>query len=138
MSADPAGPVDGLNLFRMVRNNPVSFIDHDGRVPAKLSDAEFQSVLPKPAINYARWEEYRLTRSVSLPTTKATMKQTGDEKNFLGYHGTNERSAKNILANVLANDQIPNGQIGQGFYILKTDTLLKVLLTHQGRSENRD
>ncbi|WP_338524031.1 RHS repeat-associated core domain-containing protein [Pseudomonas batumici] len=30
ISADPAGTVDGLNLYAMVRNNPVSFIDPDG------------------------------------------------------------------------------------------------------------
>ncbi len=33
LSADPAGTVDGLNLFRMVRNNPVSMQDNDGRLP---------------------------------------------------------------------------------------------------------
>ncbi|OTA14567.1 insecticidal toxin, SepC/Tcc class [Xenorhabdus vietnamensis] len=31
LSADPAGTVDGLNLFRMVSNNPISFFDTDGR-----------------------------------------------------------------------------------------------------------
>ncbi|EAM5970562.1 RHS repeat protein [Salmonella enterica] len=30
MSADPAGTVDGLNLFRMVRNNPVKYSDASG------------------------------------------------------------------------------------------------------------
>ncbi|MDI6539540.1 RHS repeat protein [Pantoea ananatis] len=30
MSADPAGTVDGLNLFRMVRNNPVTLRDTNG------------------------------------------------------------------------------------------------------------
>jgi RHS repeat-associated protein len=30
-SADPAGYVDGVNLYRYVRNNPVSFFDPDGR-----------------------------------------------------------------------------------------------------------
>ncbi|EUM23649.1 hypothetical protein L462_04337, partial [Enterobacter sp. BIDMC 26] len=30
LSADPAGTVDGLNLFRMCRNNPVTFRDPDG------------------------------------------------------------------------------------------------------------
>uniref|UniRef100_UPI00289D850F RHS repeat-associated core domain-containing protein n=1 Tax=Pseudescherichia sp. TaxID=2055881 RepID=UPI00289D850F len=30
VSADPAGEVDGLNLFRMVRNNPVTFFDAKG------------------------------------------------------------------------------------------------------------
>ncbi|QHM95138.1 RHS repeat domain-containing protein [Kosakonia sacchari] len=33
LSADPAGGIDGLNLFRMVRNNPVALHDPDGLVP---------------------------------------------------------------------------------------------------------
>ncbi|WP_067703062.1 RHS repeat-associated core domain-containing protein [Erwinia sp. ErVv1] len=33
LSSDPAGTVDGLNLFRMVRNNPLSYSDSDGRMP---------------------------------------------------------------------------------------------------------
>ncbi len=35
LSADPAGTVDGLNLYRMVRNNPVTLHDPDGRAPEK-------------------------------------------------------------------------------------------------------
>ncbi|MEQ5225928.1 RHS repeat-associated core domain-containing protein, partial [Proteus cibi] len=37
LSADPAGTVDGLNLYRMVRNNPVTLYDPDGRKPKWLS-----------------------------------------------------------------------------------------------------
>lgn len=33
LSSDPAGTVDGLNLFRMVLNNPVIFVDPDGLRP---------------------------------------------------------------------------------------------------------
>ncbi|MGK9086241.1 hypothetical protein KXR64_20940 [Brucella intermedia] len=33
LSADPAGAVDGLNLYRMVRNNPVTLKDNDGLRP---------------------------------------------------------------------------------------------------------
>jgi insecticidal toxin complex protein TccC len=32
LSADPAGTVDGLNLYSMVRNSPLSAIDDDGRM----------------------------------------------------------------------------------------------------------
>ncbi|HCZ4708908.1 TPA: RHS repeat protein [Salmonella enterica subsp. enterica serovar Saintpaul str. CFSAN004144] len=32
-ASDPAGEVDGLNLFRIVRNNPISLFDPDGRTP---------------------------------------------------------------------------------------------------------
>lgn len=38
INTDPAGVVDGLNLFRMVRNNPLTFIDEDGKVPVNLDD----------------------------------------------------------------------------------------------------
>lgn len=33
LSSDPAGTVDGLNLYRMVRNNPITLHDDDGRMP---------------------------------------------------------------------------------------------------------
>ncbi|WP_081946037.1 RHS repeat-associated core domain-containing protein [Cedecea neteri] len=35
LSADPAGTIDGLNLFRMCRNSPVTFKDSDGCAPAR-------------------------------------------------------------------------------------------------------
>ncbi|ELG2859194.1 RHS repeat protein [Salmonella enterica] len=38
LSADPADMVDGLNLFRMVRNNPVTLHDPDGLAPGGLLD----------------------------------------------------------------------------------------------------
>ena len=37
LSADPAGAVDGLNLFRMVRNNPVTLLDRYGTLTARPS-----------------------------------------------------------------------------------------------------
>ncbi|MDR6959123.1 insecticidal toxin complex protein TccC [Pseudomonas brassicacearum] len=33
VNPDPAGEVDGLNLYRMVRNNPLTFFDTDGLAP---------------------------------------------------------------------------------------------------------
>ncbi|MBF6026389.1 RHS repeat protein [Pseudomonas sp. P115] len=33
LNSDPAGPIDGLNLYRMVRNNPVTLNDPDGLSP---------------------------------------------------------------------------------------------------------
>lgn len=40
LSADPAGTVDGLNLFRMVRNNPVTLYDDNGLAPSSNIDAQ--------------------------------------------------------------------------------------------------
>jgi insecticidal toxin complex protein TccC len=39
VSADPAGEVDGLNLYCMVGNNPVRFVDHQGLVKDDVIDA---------------------------------------------------------------------------------------------------
>lgn len=33
INPDPAGDIDGLNRFRMVRNNPITLFDQDGRDP---------------------------------------------------------------------------------------------------------
>ncbi|EUM24127.1 RHS repeat-associated core domain-containing protein, partial [Enterobacter sp. BIDMC 26] len=38
LSADPAGTVDGLNVFRMVRNNPTTLVDDDGRQPSSAEE----------------------------------------------------------------------------------------------------
>lgn len=38
INPDPAGDVDGLNLYRMVRNNPLRFRDGDGRDPEDADD----------------------------------------------------------------------------------------------------
>ncbi|XTZ38639.1 RHS repeat-associated core domain-containing protein [Salmonella enterica] len=35
LSADPSGTTDGLNLYRMVRNNPIRFKDEDGLIPGE-------------------------------------------------------------------------------------------------------
>lgn len=37
LSADPEGTVDGTNLYRMVRNNPIIFVDPDGLKPFKYN-----------------------------------------------------------------------------------------------------
>ncbi|AOI68876.1 RHS repeat-associated core domain-containing protein [Burkholderia ubonensis] len=54
LNPDPVGSVDGLNLYRMVRNNPPSFQDPDGKMPfrkcfgmkSKSRDAEEMPYVP--------------------------------------------------------------------------------------------
>lgn len=50
LSSDPAGTVDGPNLYRMARNNPASLIDSDGRVTslaciASANEARFEELI---------------------------------------------------------------------------------------------
>ncbi len=46
LSADPGGTVDGLNLFRALRNNPLTFKDADGRVPEMAESVEQDNATP--------------------------------------------------------------------------------------------
>jgi RHS repeat-associated protein len=50
LNPDPAGTVDGLNLFRMVRNKPVTLLDNDGLMPRKtqVQSAEETREAPLP------------------------------------------------------------------------------------------
>ncbi|RJG25195.1 RHS repeat-associated core domain-containing protein [Paenibacillus thiaminolyticus] len=41
LNPDPAGTVDGLNLYRMVRNNPIGLMDPDGNLPINMADYSF-------------------------------------------------------------------------------------------------
>jgi len=49
LNPDPGGTVDGLNLYRMVRNNPVTLQDADGRSPERKQIIE----------NYAQIKRYQ-------------------------------------------------------------------------------
>ncbi|WP_420231153.1 RHS repeat domain-containing protein [Pseudomonas sp. ABY48] len=40
VNPDPAGAVDGLNVYRMVRNNPVSWFDDNGLAPVKPGESD--------------------------------------------------------------------------------------------------
>ncbi|KMQ50392.1 putative insecticidal toxin protein [Chitinispirillum alkaliphilum] len=52
LSADPAGPVDGLNLYEYVRGNPVGLVDPDGRESWNLNDIPFSDRLSES--NYVK------------------------------------------------------------------------------------
>lgn len=52
LSADPAGTADGLNLFRMVRNNPLRFFDTNGLAP---SDDKSQQAIGRAYIKEAKY-----------------------------------------------------------------------------------
>ncbi|CAI8715379.1 RHS repeat protein [Kosakonia quasisacchari] len=79
LSADPSGAVDGLNLFRMVHNNPISLIDSDGRIslPAEILIVDVLNPLSKDPTN-AWFEELKWNPETSrLETTPAVYTRGG-------------------------------------------------------------
>ncbi|MGJ0637309.1 RHS repeat-associated core domain-containing protein [Xenorhabdus bovienii] len=84
LSADPAGTVDGLNLFRMVRNNPITWEDSDGRMPKRKREPEFENI---------EGVEFRLILSKKRSTVEVK-----DDK---GYLVSGDRTVKDLKTSAL-------------------------------------
>ncbi len=74
ISSDPDGPAEGLNLYCMVRNNPVTLHDTDGRAPAPLTRMdsaveEFESASRSEDIKAIRLYADRLDAITSAVNT---------------------------------------------------------------------
>ncbi|OCA54704.1 RHS repeat protein [Photorhabdus namnaonensis] len=73
LSADPAGTIDGLNLYRMVRNNPITLYDNDGLAPPRTRkrhpDSEGESESEDSSIGYRalRPDEQPFTHGLRPP-----------------------------------------------------------------------
>lgn len=90
LSSDPAGTIDGLNLFRMVRNNPVSMKDEDGRVAEWLDLA-----YPRERNNMVE-QIYKENAVVKMHHIKFT----AETKKILDETEKNEFSLKGLKPNV--------------------------------------
>ncbi|WP_367617485.1 RHS repeat domain-containing protein [Pseudomonas ekonensis] len=77
VSADPAGDVDGLNLYAMVNNNPIRYIDVGGtgleESQARQRIDEFSSVLnlTNSELKKLNYQLYNLTRKRDIYKTAA-------------------------------------------------------------------
>lgn len=100
LSADPAGTVDGLNLFCMVRNNPVTYRDEDGRALVDVSreytgqaharDAWFVMSTGAPGAAKLPFPD---TYSPELSREWSNAARTGYEQAFYGKLNDAERTA---------------------------------------------
>uniref|UniRef100_UPI0024B1D847 RHS repeat domain-containing protein n=1 Tax=Yersinia sp. Marseille-Q3913 TaxID=2830769 RepID=UPI0024B1D847 len=90
LSADPAGTIDGLNLYRMVRNNPVTLMDEDGLMGINLQDEFNKSsvngvIAPMTggAIFNDSWKNLELSVAVSYFNLYLEARQTGAARDWL-------------------------------------------------------
>ncbi|MEB5890017.1 RHS repeat-associated core domain-containing protein [Enterobacter roggenkampii] len=74
LNADPAGTIDGLNLYRMVRNNPVTLHDPDGLNPDEGIDWDKEAVTDYfSALNTLKGHLKTLDRSLAAMDDKANI-----------------------------------------------------------------
>lgn len=82
LSADPAGTVDGLNLYRMVRNNPITLSDPDGLSPVG-SEARLKQIARDLFVENIRRaglhiEEYKAIHRLAVEKTWHINVRTGN------------------------------------------------------------
>ena len=101
INPDPAGDVDGLNLFRMVRNNPLRFRDSDGRQPNEIDD-DYSENSPS-----ARFKGYQQDLETfwrrDLTKDESAARRTAVETGL-----THEVSDNNVINSLYTNPRVPN------------------------------
>lgn len=71
LSSDPAGPVDGLNLFSMVRNNPVTLFDSNGLISTGQEARELVGNAFVHPLHMAVFERISLEENLSMSVREA-------------------------------------------------------------------
>ena len=105
LSADPAGTIDGLNLFRMVRNNPILLHDPDGRMPKKKQNADdIMPSEPGPSHQQSMFDSGSLaTAAKNTPdavperVTSGSVKKTGKISFFKKIFSKKKQDEKKVL-----------------------------------------
>lgn len=74
LSADPAGPVDGLNIYAFVGGNPVTFVDRDGRwleeVLTNTNVVGIGGILILGGLGYTIYKYFSKDKKTTNSTTK--------------------------------------------------------------------
>jgi insecticidal toxin complex protein TccC len=82
VNADPEGEIDGLNLYRMVRNNPINFIDEQGLTPTKKvgtdSSKDLTSSKPKKFKTESKRGLFKKVTNQSPRVRERHISSTGD------------------------------------------------------------
>ncbi|WP_060507479.1 RHS repeat-associated core domain-containing protein [Pseudomonas sp. NBRC 111124] len=122
LGSDPAGPVDGLNLFCMVNNNPVVCVDLDGRVTLGNSSTEDGALLVDLFENGHIL--YGLRSSVASAMGKIITAR-------LNPDGRNSRESVEFHAQAQITDAVWDAKISATKY--KPDDIIQELYNDAGR-----
>lgn len=106
LNPDPAGAIDGLNLYRMALNNPVTFIDDDGAITRqKLANGLWEPVI---AAGAAR--DIPGARHIDSGKPKLSVPATGKPTNIHNALGIGEFSRVEVSTKFL--DPVPGRYSG--------------------------
>ena len=96
LSADPAGTVDGLNLYRMVRNNPVSGYDNDGFMWRAAASGT-------AAVGMLAYEGYKQSQTRAEPVQSSTNTFGNQRIHEFNKAQTKRQNERTVLGQVKEN-----------------------------------
>ncbi|WP_103309523.1 MULTISPECIES: RHS repeat domain-containing protein [unclassified Pseudomonas] len=80
VNPDPAEGVDGLNIYRMVKNSPISYNDIDGLMPTKNAGEINSKDTPEAEIEVNRFNRFHFLALLSKKKIKVFDESLGDYK----------------------------------------------------------
>lgn len=109
ISADPAGDVDGLNLYRMVKNNPLRYVDVLGQMADEPQAPTEPSEEPPISDLIARYLRDHKHPAGSALTNRTTLQKTYDTAtNVLSRSGRHLVSGTTAIAMSYMSDYFAN------------------------------
>ncbi len=142
ISCDPAGPVDGSNLYRCVRNNPLRYVDRDGNqasdggaasdhgppttgketslpvAPAKLDKARVCITGNESKAEFERKLRVWVTAGTAIGRDANLAAKADNPDDFYALHDTAMRDAANDLSEAVCGDS-PFSTLVAGTYSKK-------------------
>jgi insecticidal toxin complex protein TccC len=94
LSTDPAGPVDGMNTFSYVSNNPTSSVDRDGRMLERITSFRFGKAA-SPVIE--SFEQHYRSPMEGQYRSRNEMQLEQDRKSLELLNSTDNRIESQIL-----------------------------------------
>jgi insecticidal toxin complex protein TccC len=132
LSADPAGTVDGLNLFRMVRNNPATLYDDDGRTPGNRY-IYFPLIHEDRILRLVRENTYRKTAGKSILKSVVAVEDIDRFKQAVDTYFSKETNVEIIQAKSQIKDDVLLNIAHSLIDLTPSDYLIINAHGHQGK-----
>lgn len=107
INPDPAGVVDGLNLFRMVRNNPLRYRDGDGRLPEEYSEYAPSAMVSGYHLNPKTFRRRNVTEQTAAVREKAVEDGFSHNIPYDAHRIVTDEAIRSIPYGYFENEYLP-------------------------------
>lgn len=102
LSPDPAGLVDGPNLYAFVRNNPITLVDLDGRQSSGGSELQVLGAVPSKFNEQQALSHFNNSRGLELGIYATDLRKSGNNWIIESYDKIDKRTLERSLGELPA------------------------------------